>query len=350
MLRNGMRYITHLKQNNIMKKLKDLKENECIHISTKREARHIKHLSNCSHKVKLMVGMYFYKVDRINVIVHGITDSYTVYPASDFIRPSVKEQLRQLSDRVGKLEANTMPVVDEQHVKELTEPPEKWAIAINKDTYKLIKNNLVSSLIKDYGYFNYNMLSPSQWFACNGVQNGYTEITFEQFEKWVLKSKQSVVGTWRKNPNADYNQSLYYIESVDTDKEMNPVVSYGFSKLGKWSVSQHRSDSILYWTEAPHAEVEAALIGEAKRLGFRTGRVVTTENTFKFVGEFKYYPENNTLYLGMGRIFNNGNWTGRYGFAVTRGAGVYVFRADTDINGANACNQIAGWDFTSSSW
>jgi len=45
-----------------------------------------------------------------------------------------------------------------------------------------------------------------------------------------------------------------------------------------------------------------------------------------------------------GQIYNNG-WTGRYGFAVTRGIGNYVFRSDTDINGANACNQIAGWNF-----
>lgn len=49
----------------------------------------------------------------------------------------------------------------------------------------------------------------------------------------------------------------------------------------------------------------------------------------------------------LGQIFNNSNWTGRYGLAVTRGVGVYLFRSDTDINGANACNQIAGWDFTS---
>lgn len=46
-----------------------------------------------------------------------------------------------------------------------------------------------------------------------------------------------------------------------------------------------------------------------------------------------------------GRIYNNGGQTDRYGFAVTRGAGVYVFRSDTDINGNNACNQIAGWCF-----
>lgn len=50
-----------------------------------------------------------------------------------------------------------------------------------------------------------------------------------------------------------------------------------------------------------------------------------------------------------GQIFNNGNWTGRYGLAVTRGAGVYLFRSDTDIYGNNACNQIAGWNFSNNS-
>ena len=45
-----------------------------------------------------------------------------------------------------------------------------------------------------------------------------------------------------------------------------------------------------------------------------------------------------------GQIYNNG-WTGRYGFAVTRGLGVYMFRSDSNVDGSCACNQFAGWDF-----
>lgn len=66
------------------------------------------------------------------------------------------------------------------------------------------------------------------------------------------------------------------------------------------------------------------------------------------VGSFHRYINSNPNYGEfLGQIYNNG-WTSRYGFAVTRGAGNYYFRVDTDINGANHCSQIAGWDFNNS--
>jgi len=130
-----------------MKKLKDLKENECIRISSKREAKKLS-----THKLlpldKASIGKYVGKIDDV-FIVTGMPFG-TILPASDFMRPSVNEQLRQLSDRVGKLEEQLPQVInngegrftvkfpdgyldalevnDPQHVQELTELPEKWAI------------------------------------------------------------------------------------------------------------------------------------------------------------------------------------------------------------------------------
>lgn len=68
--------------------------------------------------------------------------------------------------------------------------PEKWCIKTNNDTRKiingfLIKNGYESKLSQDY-YCHYPLLHGN----CSAYDNkiiGYTEITFEQFKKYVLK-------------------------------------------------------------------------------------------------------------------------------------------------------------------
>jgi len=320
-----------------MKKLKELKENECIRISSKRDAKGLAKqlnkqgfakLNNSKFKAKwLFDSTHVYlgrKFDRFDLFEDA---SNVVYPASDFIRPSVKERLRHISDRVGKLESNpllsqktasTIPSLYDAKIvnlnasdmtvneheelysiqdecrRELTELPEKWAVKHSPDTLKWIQQNAEINGIAIQG-------DPYYWFPNDFSRNNcgvevpedYTEITFEQFEKWVLNVPSAYKQGWYKNHGA-----MVYIDGKK--------IIYGFDVSVNWRKEDNMPDGAE--VEATHAEVEAALIGEAKRRGFKTGRVVTTENTFNFYGEFKYYPENNTLYLGSGRIFNNGNW------------------------------------------
>jgi len=326
-----------------MKKLKDLKENECIRISSKREAKAIKRLSGCNHTIKVMVGMYFSKSGHINVITPKLMDGFIYYPASDFIRPSVKEQLRQLTDRVGKLEANTMPVVDEQHVKELTdeeivaceklsfekraeaqqriydkqaraeqeltELPEKWAIRVTQDNADTVCEYLDTKWSyyqpKDYkgigaGYVNFPAYKYRHLYFHHSadVENDYTEITFEQFEKWVLKNNEA---GWYESMGA-----IVYYDGTN--------IQYGFNSDGGWLNLE--STLTEAFAPAPHDEVEAALIGEAKRRGFVkgatfnslvSGRTVIRETPIWVTIENRIYAndDNGTMW---GVIFDNGQW------------------------------------------
>jgi len=316
-----------------MKKLKDLKENECIRISSKREATGLAKqlnkqgfakLNNSKFKAKwLFDSTHVYlsrKFDRFDLFEDA---SNVVYPALDFIRPSVKEQLRQLSDRVGKLEASGLPVVDEQHVKEysvsepynrasvmqskneeewvdickgsrvtldsklaarkeLTELPEKWAMKCRTEEQAAIFLPWVEANKQRTDAHNVGDLQ--HWFwsypACSGLHYSsalfpcYTEITFEQFEKWVLnnpaatKSGELEVNKWYTNNNA-----LFYVTALNK----KDFFAYGFDYKGVWhndsiGWGKRKNDGAV---EAPHTEVEAALIGEANRR-YKEGDVINS--------------------------------------------------------------------------
>jgi len=382
-----------------MKKLKDLKENECIRISSKREAKWAKKaIQSDSPSTKLL-----------NKYIHKVTDGYgygshaasVILPASDFIRPSVKEQLRQLSDRVGKLEAIGLPVVDEQHVKEysVSEPynraavmqsknEEEWVdickgsretldskLAASKElTFKPVnKDKLLANieaniqaksdaayinpeeLIRDIGISTRELVEeinaggeltelPEKWalkcrdkeqaakferwvksnkqttyeyqlwefnsfyfhypnvrgvHSLSAIEIDYTEITFEQFEKWVLnvpaspQSGQLEVNKWYTNNNA-----LFYVTSLNK----KDFFAYGFDYKGVW-----HNDSVGWGkpnndgaVEATHAEVEAALIGEAKR------RYVLGESVIKSFASGIGYKMNNACFEISTENYNGG--------------------------------------------
>jgi len=80
---------------------------------------------------------------------------------------------------------------------ELTSLPERWCIAVNHNTPEIgeyfnhICNTTCYSSSRFGGYLNWDRQLKSAVAHSNRLQLGYTEITFEQFKKWVL-DKQPV--------------------------------------------------------------------------------------------------------------------------------------------------------------
>jgi len=255
------------------RKIKSLKENECILISTKREARIIKRKTGCDYTIRDLKGNYFFKNGDIMVV--SANHNEVVLPASDFIKLRLKDQLRQLSDRVGKLEVNGMPVVDEHHVNDysVSEPYNRAAVAQAKS-----EEDAAAIPVKD------------------------AEEVKSELE----------VGKWAKDPTTGESKFLFYIEDIDESGGLNPIFSYGFNLHGNWSGKACRSRDILKWREATHEEVSAALIEEAKRRGYKEG-VVVSELGFTKSGAieangFNFESDLNMLLLGNSVIFDNGQW------------------------------------------
>lgn len=139
-----------------MKKLKDLKENECIKVNTLKEAKYLAkkiRFGISQKKVKPKVILNYEYVMLENGIFYHTAGGQTQLPASDFIKQnkSTKKIIKELTKRVDALEKIVVPdlltasVVQAVHnadvVMKASQPEQEeeidWSVAgqIVKGTY-----------------------------------------------------------------------------------------------------------------------------------------------------------------------------------------------------------------------
>lgn len=238
-----------------MKKLKDLKENECIKVNTLKEAEYF--IKKCGFKQVLphqILYKYILYIRKTGGFCwYDKAENFNVYLASEFIKPkkSTKKIIKELTKRVDALEKIVVPDI------------------------------LTASVVQ-------------------AVHNADV----------VMKASQPKaeleIGKWYKL-SGEGNEALLHLLKY-------PNKAYGFDNLGIWRNESdvwgfHQYDFI----QATHKEVEEALINEAKNRGFKDGVV------FKRLGNGKeafcdgeiYWHDNYgcpALFYGGIAIMQNGKW------------------------------------------
>ncbi|HYD90310.1 MAG TPA: hypothetical protein VEA37_02350 [Flavobacterium sp.] len=138
------------------------------------------------------------------------------------------------------------------------------------------------------------------------------EVHFDEVEKLP---EQYPIGKWVKEPGIEFGKSLYYIVSIDKDKGINPVNSYGINRNGVWRDIDNRSLELTNWPLATDEEVNTALIAEAERRGFKNGAYVDNSPLgFNFKERLK---KGSNIWVSEGyvnigsdglAIYKNGKW------------------------------------------
>jgi hypothetical protein len=177
-----------------------------------------------------------------------------IIPASEFLKPSKKQRYdelqkalslvgEELSQHRARLEAlevkNRVPQthtdikVDFENVTaELTELPEKWCVKLTKENYKSLKTgDELDSYIEPYGYHHSDKVNAfNNWEE--HICTGYTEITFEQFQKWVLPSQPETKEIdWSKAGQLvefKYDKNLYTFKVLTSGHTENTEGIKGF--------------------------------------------------------------------------------------------------------------------------
>lgn len=211
----------------------------------------------------------------------------------------------------------------------------EWLVKNNKFLMEgeVVVGEIVGKLKNYDGTFEYGY-NPGHVIKSVSYDFG-TEITTEQFIKHVLKRdylsnhyiSESVienkinnldkpkleVGKWYKGSEPG-KSALLHITSISPSE----IKGYGFIN------NEFKEDTIWYCPEnnvkwatenfvlAAPQEVEAALISECERRGFKEGVTIKRpwdDNILKLVeGKPAYYPDMNTLDSGTFTVFNNGEW------------------------------------------
>lgn len=271
-----------------MKKLKDLKENEAIFIANKKEAKAILNLTKINGSFRLNTENYV--VENIGRFwwTNTISVDQIVLPASDFIKPKAKtsKRLKQLEKKVDYLSDFVANMVFKKVGLKFSD---------SQTTYEPggvhFPFNEMPRLSRE------EVAKRPDCFV--KVNESGTGLVFEPDGN--PEPKELEVGKWYKDARCKDGRGLYFVEQV-LDKDTNPVVSYGFNRIGYWSGSMERSDSILSFPKASKEEVESALIAEAERRGFKEGvqvKRLAVEDTFNCSGNF-YWSDND----GAGGLFD----------------------------------------------
>jgi len=157
-----------------MKKVTDLKENECIHCATKEEFKSILEL-NPNNTVEKSVWKYYreetiyYPCDdnkkgSYSSINHAKNYNYTIHPASDFLQPTyqlTKEQILQIAKNCSLVKELFPDVFEEEY----TEKGWYYATCHGTEDY-LCYFEKPKTLVAKYWF------SPSLYFAgCEGTFN-----------------------------------------------------------------------------------------------------------------------------------------------------------------------------------
>lgn len=137
--------------------------------------------------------------------------------------------------------------------------------------------------------------------AIKKLEKGIANIQ-EQIEK--LKNEKPEIGSWYKRP-------LGTLLCITDNKEL--LFGYGFSASGDWTNNDYAHGQMYKeWTPATDKEVEAALIAEAKKRGFKEG-VNVKGYSYTTCGHIYKSEFENWLVLGVACgpnivIFQEGNW------------------------------------------
>lgn len=252
-----------------------------------------------------------------------------VYPASDFIRKPKKSRLDKIEERLKALEKGLPSTVtysedgkvsiriSEQDMPQpklinyggveevLTELPEKWCVKMHDQSVVDYCN--INGVYA--GSYNINPYNYAHFPACDGEitegsrkYEGYTEITTEQFKKWVLGEENELRDIWYIHPKT---KALLFVP--------NNMKCYGFDENREWIEIDRTGLSFSIWKPATEQEVSDALIAEAKRRGFKAGYASGWYEYFIQKGYFFYKNIENKLYVNQNAdawniIFHNGVW------------------------------------------
>jgi len=307
-----------------MRNIKDLKPNEAIKISTKKEARKFSNITRMRLYIGDMVcfsqNCWFF-TDTAPVII----------PASEFLskKSKLKNEIATLDSRVYELElklgiAGTSNGLNQPEAllfepeQPLTELPEKWCVKpiTNEDVNIIFKwfsknyqtpwplgfkeiTNLESDLHLCYPkYDDYSHKIPK-----GAIQShGYTEISTEEFKRLVLKEKphNENTGKWYRHVK---NGALVYFKEVGYE-------NYGFSPDGQFTDKVHMNEDGTNWDDVSNSVVKTALINEAKKRGFKHNIEIKSNGLNVYLSEHNglFQLSGNTLWYGGYIIFNNGIW------------------------------------------
>lgn len=282
-------------------KISELTENDVIHIRNKKEAKHVWRLLRKEGFSWHDLGTNTWKTFKecykqcfnamcINYFDRCYSDISTykgrnIIPASKLLKQSISkkdlqkalskvgEELSSMNERLGKLEAKSEPKTAngiEVHFDEVTEGlPEKWCVLRTPTNHKLI-NKWAGSQWGEAYYFEPTGYLNSDASTSDTIQEGYTEITFETFKKYVLKEevKKAVeleTGKWYK----DDVRKLLFCFSGEYDDDGDPT-GYGFV-FQRWNNNKDGWKGVK--TPATETEVFEALKAEACKQ-YKVGKTV----------------------------------------------------------------------------
>lgn len=231
-----------------MKDIKDLKENECIHIRNKKEAfklqkvlisngiHHWQHQSNLIPKKFTNGGHISVFNGEFNYMLTGQEDGKTIIPASKFLKPSKKELLKRID-----------------------------ALDVKID----LLSAAIKSIDKPFHLPNVELEFPLQKKEHN------LEVDFEKVE---AKSELEVGKWYIINPakeNQHHKEAIIFYNGYDN-------FGYGFDHFGKWTDFYAGGNNWMGKKErarlASETEVKEALIAEAEKRGFKKGcKILNTE-------------------------------------------------------------------------
>jgi len=132
----------------------------------------------------------------------GIGDNYyTIHKAKDILKKSFKKDVLKRLDKIEKVISDNTVVSKMESTeslkfdlptKELEEIPENWCVKDNKEVTEWVckQNPNWGREISDmYFHYHKDKLSLRYGYQEEILQH-YTEITFDQFKKWVLKEEE----------------------------------------------------------------------------------------------------------------------------------------------------------------
>lgn len=217
-------------------------------------------------------------------------------------KSKIKQEFEILNSAISSLAARVKEI--EGNTKQINEPlselPEKWCVKDCEEVsnWASCKYGCEDSVNPVVSYLHVGDTSRRKQYAfLTYIDKGYTEISFSDFERLVLKKGELEVGKWYCEKN--YNWLVFR-----SDESGN---GYGLNK-SKWQdmmVCTENTDTIK-WELATNEEVESALIEEAKRRGFKEGVINNIENIPYTPWMYDYY--NNRLFLNNWCIFENAKW------------------------------------------
>ena len=277
-----------------MKKLKDLKENECIKVNTLKEAKFIKkHAKNITIPARVMVDEYIYSSGNTLWCGDEIhNNNYTVHPASDFIKPkkSTKKIIKELKQEVARLENEVCDIkkmlpdtVIKIEVEKSKFERGEWYRQSEGDNYIICITGEDTLGVSGYG------LCDGDWF-----NDGYRyskdliKISDKETEKALIKEankqgfKDGVVFERLEGAGKALCEGKMYWH----DNDGCPALFYGgiaIMQYGKWAeiVSHPEQEDKIDWSIKGQLFYDDGLVvisnGEHTEEGF-TGTVVSEGN------------------------------------------------------------------------